>query len=135
MIVDRKQESVSSNLRINWHPEPNVIASALSINNVRIRLTQERWLHITEYHKELLDFQREVLLTIANPDAVYFSPIGIQPNFAAVKGFDQLADYGLARNLAVHYKEVEASTGFILTAFVISDKRLKKRFSVWRKLR
>ena len=59
----------------------------------------------------------------------------MHPHFAAVKGFDRLADYGLAKNLTVHYKEVEESTGFILTAFVISDKRLKKRFSIWQKLK
>lgn len=122
-------------MKINWHPEPNVIATALSINNVRIRLTQERWLHITDYHKELLNFQLEILLTIANPDNVYFSPKGMQPNFAAVKVFDRLADYGLAKNLTIHYKEVDTSTGFILTAFVMSDKRLKKRFNVWQKLK
>jgi hypothetical protein len=101
-------------LRINWHPEPNVIALALSINNFRIRLPQERWLHITEYHKELLDFQLEILLTIANPDNVFFSPKGMQPKFAAVKVFDRLADYGLAKNLIVHYQKVEAPTAFII---------------------
>lgn len=107
----------------------------ISINNVKIRLTQERWLHIVEYHKELINFQLEILLTIATPDRVYFSPTGIQPNFAAVKVFDRLEDYGLAKNLTVHYTELPGSSGFILTAFVTSDKRLKKRFRLWQRLR
>ena len=107
----------------------------VSINNVKVRLTQERWLHIAEYHRELINFQLEILLTIAEPDRVFFSPTGTQPNFAAVKLFDRLADYGLARNLTVHYKELSGSNGFILTAFVISDKKLKKRFRLWQRLK
>jgi len=76
-----------------------------------------------------------VLLTVTEPDTVYLSPSGIEPNFAAVKVFNRLADFGLQKNLAVHYKELQGSNGFILTAFVISDKRLKKRFKLWRKLK
>ena|SRR5664280_1815393 len=120
---------------ISWQSEPNTIGSVLSINNVRIRLTQERWLHITNYHKELIDFQLEILLTISNPDNVYSSPEGMPSNFAAVKAFNRLMDYGLSKHLIVHYKEVDESTGFILTAFVMSDKRLNKRFSEWHRLR
>jgi hypothetical protein len=107
----------------------------ISINNVNVRLTEERWLHIVEYHRELVNFQLEVLLTIAEPDRVYFSPTGMEPNFAAVKVFDRLADFGLAKNLTVHYKEVSQSNGFILTAFISSDKRLKKRFRLWQRLK
>ena len=122
-------------MKINWHPEPNVIAIVLSTNNVNVRLTLERWLHIAEYHRELENFQLEILLTIAEPDFVYCSPTGAQPNFAAVKVFGRLADYGLATNLTVHYKELSKSSGFILTAFVISDRRLKKRFRLWQRLK
>jgi hypothetical protein len=102
---------------------------------VNVRLTQERWFHIVEYHNELVNFQLEILLAIAEPDKVYCSPTGAQPNFAAIKFFDSLADYGLAKNLTVHYKELPTSSGFILTAFVISGKRLKKRFRLWQRLK
>jgi hypothetical protein len=130
----RKQESALKTLKINWRPEPDVIAMVTSKNNVNIRLTEERWLHIAEYHRELTNFQLEILLTIAEPDTVYRSPTGTEPNFAALKGFERLADFGLAKNLTVHYKEPPESSGFILTAFVISDKRLTKRFKLWQKL-
>lgn len=96
-------------MKITWHPKPNVIASVPSVNSVAIRLTQERWLHITEYHKELSNFQLEVLLTIADANSVYSSPHGTQPNFAAVKSFSRLLDYDLAENIVVHYKELEDS--------------------------
>ncbi len=122
-------------MKIEWHPEPNVVAIVKSMNNANIRLTEERWLHIVEYHKELVNFQPEVLLTVATPDSVYISPLGIEQNFAVVKIFDHLADFGLAKDLTVHYKELPQSNGFILTAFVISDKRLKKRFKLWQKLK
>lgn len=122
-------------MKIEWHPEPNVVAIVKSMNNANVRLTEERWLHIVEYHRELVNFQLEVLLTITEPDRVYLSPLGMESNFAAVKVFDQLADFGLAKNLVVHYKELPQSNGFILTAFVISDKRLKKRIRLWQKLK
>lgn len=106
-------------MRIIWHPEPNVVAVAISANNVPVRLTVERWLHIIEFHRELEEFQPEVLLTVADPDSLYYSPSGVKPNFAAVKVVNRLAEVGLARNLVVHYREVSLSNGFILTAFVI----------------
>lgn len=122
-------------MNITWHPEPDVIATVTSMNNVKVRLTSERWLHIAEYHRELVNFKLEILLTIAQPDKLYHSPAGMEPNFAAVKVFDRLADYGLAKNLTVHYKEPPKSSGFILTAFVISDKKLSKRFRAWQRLK
>ena len=122
-------------MKIEWHPEPDVVAIVKSINNAKIRLTEERWLHIVEYHSELVNFQLEILLAIADPDKVYLSPSGVESNFACVKVFNRLADLGLAKNLTVHYKEITPSNGFILTAFVISDKRLTKRFMLWQKLK
>lgn len=122
-------------MKIDWHPEPTVVASVKSVDNASIRLTEERWLHIVEYHKELTSFQVEVLLTVTSPEKVFQSPAGQETNFAAVKSFDRLADFGLAKNLIVHYKKLSKSNGFILTAFVMSDKRLTKRFKLWQKLK
>jgi hypothetical protein len=133
--IELKRGSVPGNLKIIWRPEPDVIATVISMNNVKVRLTTERWLHIAEYHRELEDFQLEILLAIAQPDKLYHSPAGTEPNFAAVKVFDRLGDFGLPKNLTVHYKEPCGSTGFILTAFVISDKKLSKRFKEWQRLK
>ncbi len=130
-----KKRQVLKSLNIEWHPEPDVLAKVKSIKNVNVRLTEERWLHIAEYHRELINFQVEVLMTIAVPDRVYFSSKNRASNFAAVKVFDRLADFGMAKNLTVHYKEISESNGFILTAFVISDKRLEKRFKLWQRLK
>jgi len=125
----------SRRLKIVWHPMPGVIAVVTSTNSVPVRLTEERWFHIMEYHRELALFQPEVLLAIANPDKLYFSPPSLEPNFAAVKVFARVVEFGLARNIVVHYKEVSPPNGFILTALVMSDKRLSRRFRLWRRLK
>lgn len=112
-----------------------VIATVTSINGVPIRLSKERWLHVIEHHEELEPFQREIVLTIADPDLVYLSPVSLKPSYAAVKSIPKLVEAGLARNLIVHYREVSHSDGFILTALVMSDERVERRFRLWRRLR
>ncbi|RLC26256.1 MAG: hypothetical protein DRH21_02610 [Deltaproteobacteria bacterium] len=44
-----------------------MIETVLSQNEISIRLTDERWSHITEEHCELAGIRFEVLETIANP--------------------------------------------------------------------
>jgi len=46
------------------------IEIVISINNVPIRLTKERWFHITEDHSEMAGYYYEVLETVENPDSV-----------------------------------------------------------------
>ena len=43
----------------------------ISKNNIPVRLTSERWLHITEEHSELAGYYYEVLETLENPDCIY----------------------------------------------------------------
>ena len=111
------------------------MARAVFVNNVPIRLTEERWFHIIRHHEELQPLQREVTLTVSTPDALYLSSPSIKPNYAAVKIFRKLREMGLAENLVVHYREVSPSDGFILTALVISPERLARRFRRWQRLR
>lgn len=42
-----------------------------SKNRIPIRLTEERWLHITEEHTEMAGYYYEVLETIQDPDSIY----------------------------------------------------------------
>jgi len=42
-----------------------------SKNGVPIRLTDERWLHITEEHSEMAGYYFEALETVEEPDAIY----------------------------------------------------------------
>lgn len=47
--------------------------SIKSKNNIKIRLTDERWRHITEKHSELAGYYFDVLETITDPDYIYNS--------------------------------------------------------------
>jgi hypothetical protein len=48
----------------------------LSKNNMLIRLPDERWLHLTESHSEMVGYYSEVLETIEEPCAVYEGTAG-----------------------------------------------------------
>jgi len=48
-----------------------MIETVLSQNKVPIRLTDERWAHITEEHCELAGMRLEVLEAIENPSRIY----------------------------------------------------------------
>ena len=45
--------------------------SVSSKNGVPIRLTDERWAHITEEHGELTGLRPEIVETVANPTAIF----------------------------------------------------------------
>jgi hypothetical protein len=47
-----------------------VAETVISKNGVPIRLTNERWIHITEEHAELAGYRLEVLETIRNPERI-----------------------------------------------------------------
>ena len=47
-----------------------------SKNDVPIRLTEERWLHVTEEHSELAGYYFEVLEAVEEPDAIYEGKAG-----------------------------------------------------------
>jgi hypothetical protein len=47
-----------------------VLEDILSKNGVPIRLTDERWAHITEEHCELAGLRLEVLETITDPSRI-----------------------------------------------------------------
>jgi hypothetical protein len=43
---------------------------ARSVNGVPVRLTDERWVHITEEHCELAGLRDDVLETVAHPERI-----------------------------------------------------------------
>lgn len=85
-----------------------------SINNVSIRLTDERWLHIITAHPEIDSSEyASILDVIKTPDTI----------FAGDKG-EYLAIRKKARKkvwFVVVYKEVTASDGFVVTAYITTD--------------
>lgn len=49
---------------------------AKSKNNVPIRLTEERWFHLTEEHSEMAGYYFEVLEVVEEPEAIYEGKTG-----------------------------------------------------------
>ncbi len=97
----------------------------LSKNKIPIRLTDERWLHITEEHCELAGFRLEVLETISNPSRIF---AGRHGELMAVREIEK------NKFLVVVYREIEKD-GFIITAFVTRrTKSLWRRTLVWSNL-
>jgi len=97
--------------------------TALSKNNVLIRLTDERWLHLTESHSEMAGYYSDVLETIEDPNSIYEGTAG---ELLAAR------EVAIDKYLVVVYKEADKSDGFVITAFLTSKvKQLERRRKIW----
>lgn len=94
-----------------------------SINDVSIRLPEDRWFHVTEEHSEMAGYYFEVLETVEQPDAIYQGNTG---ECLAVK------EVGKDKYIVVVYREVSNKDGFIMSAFLTKRKRqLERRPKLW----
>lgn len=94
---------------------------ASSKNDVPIRLTEERWIHITEQHSEMAGYYFEVLDTIQEPEAVYQGRFG-----------EMLKEIEQGKYLVAVYKELSKADGFIITAFLTRRiKQIEGREKLW----
>ena len=98
---------------------------AKSINDVPIRLTNERWIHIIENHDDLAGYYDEILLLIENPDYVIN---GYEGALIALKEQETKNKF-----LAVVYKETGTQDGFIITAYFSSKVKLEKEVIIWKR--
>lgn len=99
-----------------------MISEVVSKNGLPIRLTDERWTHITEEHCELAGLRSEVLETVFRPERILGGRDG---ELIAVREIQR------GRHLVVVYRE-HATDGFIITAFLTSKTRsLAKRRQLW----
>ena len=95
---------------------------ATSKSGVTIRLTDERWAHITEEHCELSGLRLEVLNTIRQPD---FIIAGHHGEVLATREMEP------KKFLVVVYREIDED-GFVITAFLTKRlNTLKQRRRVW----
>jgi len=95
---------------------------AVSKNGVAIRLTDERWSHITEEHAELAGYRLELLEAIAEPDRILAGGAG---ELLALKKQKD------GKTLVAVYRE-SANDGFVITAFLTRRERsLKRRKQLW----
>lgn len=96
-----------------------------SRTGVPIRLPQERWFHITEGHSELAGYYFDVLEAVEEAEAVYAGNAG---ECLAVREVEP------GKYLVVVYREVSASDGFVITAFLTRRRaRLERRLRLWPK--
>ena len=100
-----------------------------SKNNVLIRLTDERWSHITTSHTDMNDNKDLLLKTIEEPDMILK---GVSDELRAVRFF-QKTHLG-PKYLMVAYKELSYREGFIITAYKTSKiNKIVKRGVIWKK--
>ena len=85
---------------------------ALSVDNIPIRLTAERWFHIVENHDDMAGYYDDVLEVIENPEFVLR---GYNGSLIALRG------YGRGRYLAVIYRQLSAQDGFVITAYFTNN--------------
>jgi hypothetical protein len=98
---------------------PDVVRSH---NDVPIRLTDERWSHITEEHSELAGMRFEILEAVQQPASIYH---GNQDELLAVKEIEA------GKWLVVIYREL-VDDGFIITAFMTRRmSSLESRKLIW----
>ena len=96
---------------------------AKSKNNVPIRLTEERWFHLTEEHSEMAGYYFEVLEVVEEPEAIYEGKTG---EYIAVREIEK------GKYIVVIYKELNKEDGFIITAFLTKRrKQLERRQKIW----
>lgn len=99
--------------------------TALSVNKIKIRLTDERWFHISEGHPEMAGLFFEILETIETPD---FVAKGNTAELIAVKAISN------GKYIVAVYKEVDETDGFIITSFLTKRiDSIKKRELTWEK--
>lgn len=95
-----------------------------SKNDVPIRLTKERWFHITEEHSEMAGYYFEVLETVEEPEAIYEGKTG---ESLAVREVEN------GKNIVVVYKELSKDDGFVITAFLTRRKKqFERRRKIWK---
>jgi len=107
----------------------STIASTRSKNKKIIKLTSERWFHITESHDYMAGYFHNVLESINDPDYVLG---GKKEELLAIK-FYKKTHIG-PKHLICCYRE-KNKEGFVITAFMTSkiDTILKRRKVLWRR--
>jgi len=97
-----------------------------SLNKIPIRLSLERWDHITSRHPELESQKERVLETVSNPEIVLKGDFG---ELLAVRLFSNTPL--TEKYLVAAYREISKSEGFILTAY-FTNKPQERRKVLWK---
>ena len=94
-----------------------------SRRGVPIRLTDERWAHISQEHGELAGLREEVVQAIGQAERVFAGQAG---ELLAVRRLET------GKALVVVYREASDEDGFVITAFITRRlAALERRQQVW----
>ncbi len=93
---------------------------AYSVNDIPIRLTEERWEHIVSNKPYMESYYERILDAIEKP---IFVLRGYSGSLVAI------LSVGRQRYLHVVYKEASQDDGFIITAFIA--RKYNRRMIVW----
>lgn len=97
-----------------------------SKNGIPIRLTDERWQHITLGHPEIADYYYEILETVETPEIIF------EGNNDAKITVKQINEKTSAF-MVVIYKETSLHDGFIITAYLSNkEQEFKKKKVLWK---
>ncbi len=97
--------------------------SVKSVNQVPIRLTTERWFHITEGHPEMAGHYYDILETLEDPESIHK---GGEGELLAIKEMEK------GKYIVVVYKEVSKEDGFIITSFLTKrEETIERREKIW----
>ena len=91
-----------------------------SVNQVPIRLTEERWDHIVSNKPYMESYYERLLQAVASPTFVLRGYAG---SLVAV------LSVGRRRYLHVVYKEISREDGFVITAFIA--QKYNRRMIIW----
>ena len=83
---------------------------AYSVKDVPIRLSYERWFHITESHDDLTSHYFEVLETVEKPDLI------VRVGKGSLKAARSM---GKDKWLVVIYREISKKDGFIIIIYFL----------------
>jgi hypothetical protein len=100
---------------------------ATSRGGVPIRLTDERWSHITRRHPEMNNQRERVLETLQEPDMIQQGDFG---ELLAVRHYLQTPL--TSKFMVVAYREVSLDDGFVLTAYLTS-RPSARRVTIWKR--
>jgi len=96
-----------------------------SREGVPLRLTDERWRHITSGHPEMATLRVQILETLTDPEMIQQGDSG---EVLAVRFYAQTPL--TSKWLVVAYREVDQTDGFALTAYLAS-RLSARRTTLW----
>lgn len=106
----------------------NVLAQVKSKGGVPIRITKERWIHITENHDYMAGNLDKMIETIENP---HYIAVGRQDEKIALKHYEETS---ISEKYVVAIYKEDEKDGFLITGFMTSDEdRILKRRILWQR--